>query len=192
PAVTSRMAWRMAECVGRAAVAAPDERRRLALGRRGVRDRRRADRRPRRRAREAARRDESPSFVHGLRAARSRPVLDPRRVAPVFSAQYRWGRIRLAGGRAAAARGGLRGAALAGEWTPVVAVPRRLPVAGPGDPCADHVDPALHCTAAAQHLDRCGYPRRLRSDGLPGPGVRIGLRALTTPNTHKALKVKRQ
>src|SRR5262249_56212399 len=132
----------MAGFVGRAAVAAPDERRRLALGRRGVRGHRRADRRPRRRARGAARRDESPPLVHGLRAARSRPVLDPRRVAPVFCAQHRWGRVRLAGGRAAAARGGLRGAGLAGEWTPVVAVPRRLPVAGPCDPFAPPLCPA--------------------------------------------------
>ena len=103
---TSRKAW----AVGRTAVASPDERRRLALGCRGLvvigvltggigtvlgqlQDETKLDLRS------------------CFRAARARPVLDSRRVAPVLCAQHRWGRVRLAGCRATAARGCLQGRA---------------------------------------------------------------------------------
>jgi hypothetical protein len=51
-----------------------------------------------------------------------------------------------------AARGCLRGEGLAGQWDPLVAVPRRLPVEGPINTCADHVDPApTSCSDGATH-----------------------------------------
>ena len=111
PAAVSRTADRKAGVMARAAVASPDEWRRLAwavggfaavgvlTGGIG--------------AALGALEHESrvPSFLHGFRAARSRPLLDSRRVAAVFCAQHPRGRVRLAGVRAAAARGCLRGRA---------------------------------------------------------------------------------
>jgi hypothetical protein len=87
------------------------------------------------------------------------------------------------GCRAAAARGCLQGQGLAGQWDPVVPVPRRLPVAGPVNPCADHADPALRRPATTQHMGRRRYPRRVRRGGLPGHSIRTCLRLLTAPNT---------
>jgi hypothetical protein len=86
------------------------------------------------------------------------------------------------GCRAAAARGCLRSGGLAGQWDPVVAVPRCLPLASPVDPCADHVDPALRGPASAQHMGRDSYPRWVRSDGLPSSSIRACLRVLIAPN----------
>jgi hypothetical protein len=103
-------------------------------------------------------------------------------VAPVFCAQHRRGRVRMAECRAAAARGCLRGEGLAGQWDPLVALPRCVLVAGPGNPCADHVDPALRRPAAAQYLGRGDYPRRVRRDGLSRAGMRTCLRVRTAAN----------
>lgn len=124
-----------------------------------------------------------PSFMlHGFRAAWYRPVLDSWRVAPVFCFEHRWRRVHLAGCRATAARGCLREAGLVGQWHPVVAVPRCLPLASPVDPGANHLDPALRGPAAAQHLGRDRCPRRVRSDGLRGHSIRTCLRVRLAPN----------
>jgi len=65
---------------------------------------------------------------------------------------------------------------------PLVTVPRRLPVAGFGNSCADHVDTALRRSAATQHLGRGDYPRRFRRGRLSGPRMRTCLRVRTAPN----------
>lgn len=91
---------------------------------------------------------------------------------PFFVLNIVGGRVCLAGRRTAAARGCLRWKGLADQRGPMVAVPRRLSLAGPVDPGADHGVAALRRPAAAQHMGGDRDPRRVRSDGLPGPGIR--------------------